>query len=147
MEIKEAVTEQDIRACYPCMKQLRKHLSENDFLNCVKQQQTEHYKLVYLKANNHIQAVMGYRILHNLAWGKFLYIDDLVTVESRRSQGYGSNLLSWAESIARENRCNEIHLDSGLEKTKAHQFYLTNHYTKKSMHFRKCLDDFRFLEV
>ena len=141
MAIKEAVTEQDIRACYPCMKQLRNHLSENDFLNGVKQQQTVGYKLIYLKANNHIQAVMGYRILHNLAWGKFLYIDDLVTVASGRSQGYGSELLNWIESIAKKNDCREIHLDSGLEKVKAHQFYLTNHYTKKSMHFRKCLDD------
>ncbi|GMR05632.1 MAG: hypothetical protein BMS9Abin25_0207 [Gammaproteobacteria bacterium] len=32
---------------------------------------------------------------NNLAWGRFLYVDDLVTSSSAWSQGHGSPLLAW----------------------------------------------------
>ena len=46
--------------------------------------------------------VAGFRILHSLAWGRFCYVDDLVTDEQSRSEGLGAELMDWLLAFARE---------------------------------------------
>lgn len=67
---------------------------------------------------------MGFRFMNVLAWGKILYIDDLVTKEGQRNKGYGKALLDYAVNTAQANNCNQIHLDSGYGRYEAHSLYL-----------------------
>lgn len=57
-------------------------------------------------------AVAGFRVGENLAWGSFLYVDDLVTHSGHRSKGYGAKLLSWLKEQAAILSCEQIHLVS-----------------------------------
>ena len=52
-----------------------------------------------------------------------MYIDDLVADESYRSKGYGDNLIDWLIERAKENQCQEFHLDFGVHRKSAHRFY------------------------
>jgi hypothetical protein len=86
-----AISIQAITECFPVITELRPHLKLADFITQVQRQQQEfNYQLVYLQAGETIQAVAGFRISESLAWGKFLYVDDLVSKSDRRSQGYGT---------------------------------------------------------
>ena len=118
-----AETSQEIIACYPLMRQLRPHLSSNDFLQAVSEQFTDGYQLAYLSNDGRIVALAGFRLGRNLAWGRFLYVDDLVTDESARSQGYGKQLLDWLVAEAKRRECGQLHLDSGVQRKDAHRFY------------------------
>src|SRR5918911_3233674 len=40
-------------------------------------------------------AVAGFRIQENLAWGRHLYVDDLVTRADRRGRGHGGPPMPW----------------------------------------------------
>src|SRR3954452_22156451 len=40
-------------------------------------------------------AVAGFRLQENLAWGRHIYVDDLVTRADRRSHGHGGALMRW----------------------------------------------------
>src|SRR3954469_382525 len=40
-------------------------------------------------------AVAGFRVQENLAWGRHLYVDDLVTRADRRGRGHGAALMRW----------------------------------------------------
>src|SRR5690242_7904355 len=40
-------------------------------------------------------AVAGFRVQENLAWGRHLYVDDLVTRTDRRGRGHGGALMRW----------------------------------------------------
>ena len=60
-------------------------------------------------------AVAGFRVGENLAWGRFLYVDDLVTLSAHRSKGYGSKLLTWLKAFAVREGCMQLHLDSGIQ--------------------------------
>jgi ribosomal protein S18 acetylase RimI-like enzyme len=51
------------------------------------------YQLAFLATDNRVVAVAGFRISQNLAYGKFLYVDDLVVDETARSHGYGKFLI------------------------------------------------------
>jgi GNAT superfamily N-acetyltransferase len=55
--------------------------------------------------------------------GEMLYIDILIVREGYRKMGVGGKLLERAEELARELGCRAIQLDSGFQRTGAHEFY------------------------
>ena len=136
---KNAVSDEEIMKCFEVMSQLRTHLEETDFLDKVRDMENEGYKLAYMEDNSHIVAVCGYRIYSNLFMGKHLYVDDLVTSASRRSEGYGESMINWLREVAVQNDCNFLHLDSGTQREQAHKFYFKHGFTIASFHFSEKL--------
>lgn len=123
--VSDAITEADISLCFPAYKELRPHLSdEKDFVIRVKNQQKSGFTLKFIKEANAAVACAGYRVLETLAWGKIIYIDDLITRESGRGKGYAKLLLQYIEEQAKQFGCNEIHLDTGYKRHDAHRLYL-----------------------
>ncbi len=84
--------------------------------------------------------VAGWRIVHNTAETKKLYVDDLVTTATQRSAGVGRLLLQELEARARDAGCLGIDLDSGVQRERAHRFYFREGFTISSLHFWKPLD-------
>ena len=116
-------SEDEISACFIVLAQLRPHIKSEEFVARVLEQFQRGYQLVAVIENNTIMVVAGYHISENLAWGKFLYIEDLITNQKNRSQGYGKQLLDWLHNEARQQGCNQLHLDSGIQRKDAHRFY------------------------
>ena len=117
-------TDAAIAACYDVMAELRPHVSREEFLPVVRALRDDGLRLACIRAESRVVAVAGYRISTNLFYGKHLYVDDLVTADSVRSKGYGKELLAWLRKLAVENDCDAFHLDSGVQRKRAHQFYL-----------------------
>lgn len=133
--IAHAETRESVQRCHPVMAQLRPHLAADAFVEQALRQMQGAYRLAFAEVAGSVAAVAGYRILENLAWGKFLYVDDLVTDEVTRSHGVGSALLDFLVKTAREAGCAELHLDSGVQRFGAHRFYLAKHMDITSHHF------------
>ncbi len=137
-----AISIQAITDCFPVITELRPHLKLADFITQVQRQQQEfNYQLVYLQAGETIQAVAGFRISESLAWGKFLYVDDLVSKSDHRSQGYGTILFDWLIDHAQTKNCQQLTLDSGVQRFAAHRFYLRQRMNITSHHFTIELND------
>ena len=131
-----ATSDEDILACHQVMHELRPHIDEEEFVSRVHAQaQVNDFQLAYLRDQNLIVAVAGFRIGYNLAWGHYLYVDDLVTRTTHRSQGFGAILLRWLHDFARKAGCDQLHLDSGLQRKSAHQFYERHGMPNTSLHF------------
>jgi GNAT superfamily N-acetyltransferase len=130
-----ARNDREIQSCFDVMVALRPHLKREEFVSRVRRQQQESgYALAYVTAGE-VKAVAGFRISECLAWGKFLYVDDLVTGTSDRSQGYGGILFDWLVAYARAAGCDEFHLDSGVQRFDAHRFYLKKRMAIQAHHF------------
>jgi GNAT superfamily N-acetyltransferase len=130
-----AQTDGEIQSCYPVMAELRPHVSPDEFLRRVKRQtDTAGYRLAFLQAGE-VKAVAGFRISECLAWGKFLYVDDLVAKSADRSQGYGGALFDWLVAYAQAESCEQFHLDSGVQRFAAHRFYLQKRMIIECHHF------------
>ena len=131
--------EEETALAYEAMAELRPHLgSAADFVARVDgQQRPEGYRLVASFADGPWAAVaaMGFRTGHSLAWGRFLYIDDLVTLPTARGQGHASSLLAWAVEEAGSLGCDQIHLDSGHARHDAHRLYLQRGFRITGHHF------------
>ena len=82
-----------IKRCAPVLRELRTFLTEDQIIDRVQQQMTDGYRLAYIEAADIVASVAGYRILRNLTYGKFLYVDDLVTRADHKRAGYAGQLL------------------------------------------------------
>ena len=130
-----AVGDEEIRSCYAVMSELRPHVSAEDFLPRVRRQmETAGYKLAYL-SDGEVKAVAGFRVSECLVWGRFMYVDDLVSKEGERSKGYGGQLFDWLVEYARGEGCDQFHLDSGVQRFAAHRFYLAKRMSIEAHHF------------
>ena len=86
-------------------------------------------------------AVAGFRVDHSLAWGHYLYVDDLCTVSDARRQGHAGALLDWLVEEGRRLGCAQLHLDSGTgpERFDAHRLYHSHGLAIYSHHFARGL--------
>jgi GNAT superfamily N-acetyltransferase len=130
---------------FPAMQALRPHYAEeSEFVERVDEvQRAEGYRLVgaFEDGAPYALAVAGFRVGHNLAWGRFLYVDDLSTLPEARRRGYGRQLLEWLTEEARREGCDQLHLDSGVtaDRYDAHRLYLNSGLAITSHHFARKL--------
>jgi acetyltransferase (GNAT) family protein len=122
-----AETDADIFATHPLICQLHPQIrliSETEYLERVRCQQAEiGFQLAVLKDKGEVVCVAGFRLCSSLGWGRFLYVDDLVTNENRRSEGADKAMLAWLAEQARALLCG-LRLDCALHHQEAHRFYL-----------------------
>jgi len=135
--IYEAQTDKEILDCFELMHELRTGLDKEYFLKQVKEQINEGYHLFYMLEEASVVALCGCRIGKSLAWGKYLYIEDLVTTGIQRSLGYGKKILDHLTEFSISRGCEQVHLDSGVQRFDAHKFYLREGFKIASHHFSK----------
>ena len=135
MNILKATSDTEIGALFQVFKVLRPHLIEAEFVSRIRRQRSQGYRLIYLRDPEAVAAAAGYRILEFLAWGKVLYIDDLITLSEKRGAGFAGALMDWLIAHAREQKCDELHLDSGYQRHDAHRLYLNKGMQLGCHHF------------
>jgi len=130
----------DLERSFPVMKELRPHLSFIEYKEIYQQAHLSNgYQIVAVEDGDQIIAVMGYRFISDFVRGKHLYIDDLVSTESARSKGLGSELLKFAENIAQISHCQVLRLCTGIENEGGVKFYDRNGWTKRAFAYTKKL--------
>lgn len=133
-------TEQELRACYPVMKELRPHLtSEDEFVAQVMRQREQSYRILAVWDNEEVVALAGYRYQENTVYGRFLYVDDLVSAEAHRGRRWGALLLEKLTVFAQEARCARLVLDTGLTNVLAQRFYFREGLLPGALRFGKAL--------
>lgn len=135
MTIRIARTDAEIAACFPVMQKLRPHLVAGAFVALIRRLEAGGYRLAFLEQGGHPVAVAGYRTGENLPWGRYLYVEDLVTDPAHRSMGHGRALLDWLKHQAAEAGCGQLRLDSGVQRKAAHRFYEREGMAMVSLHF------------
>jgi GNAT superfamily N-acetyltransferase len=104
-------------------------------------QRPEGYRLVgfFVKEDLYAVAVAGFRIVHLLAWGHAMYVDDLSTRYEHRKQGYAGQLMDWLIDEAKRLHLDAVHLDSGVgeDRADAHRLYFNKRMRISSFHFSR----------
>src|SRR5262245_56686874 len=118
------------------MRELRDLPDAASFLRRVRSQQQSGYRLAVLREAAEPIAAAGFRLGESLAWGRYLYVDDLVTLPEARSRGYGAALLAWLAEFGRARGAAQLHLDSGKQRVDAHRFYEREELEATGLHFR-----------
>ena len=123
MKIELALTDKDIDACYPIMRELRPGIAREEFLTRVRVQEAAGYQIAVVHDNSDT-------------------VVDLITVIDKRSMGYGSAVLEWLRNYGIEHGCRQLHLDSGIQREQAHHFYEREGLSKAGYHFAMPLSSY-----
>lgn len=84
-------------------------------------------------------AAAGFREVRALAWGHYLYVDDVSTTSAARRSGHGEKLIDWLVEEARRLGCEGLHLDSGVaaDRAPAHRLFMRNGLRISAHHFER----------
>lgn len=135
LSIRLIETENELREVFPIMRELRPHLDAETFIARVRAAAAEKFRIAGLWENGSPIAVAGYRVMTSLHTGPTLYLDDFVTTEMRRGQGYGAKLFAFVCEEGRKAGCGTLSLDSGYQRRDAHRFYLDTGMAMVAHHF------------
>lgn len=136
-KVEIATSDNQVLKCFDAMHELRPHLKKEAFVETIKVMQSEGFQLAYVKEEDKVVAVTGYRMIHHLYCGKLIYVDDLSTMQHYRKKGYAKLLLDFIFSEARKHNCQHVDLDSacGPHRYDAHRLYLRYGFNITSHHF------------
>ncbi|WP_370679690.1 GNAT family N-acetyltransferase [Comamonas sp. GB3 AK4-5] len=130
----------DYQAGFATMQALRPHLGDAvAFAAQARRQASQGYRLLAAWQEDQVLGLAGYRLQENLLYGRFLYLDDLVTADLSRNQGVGAQLMAAMQEMARQQGCAHFVLDTGLGNALAQRFYFRQGMLSKGMHFCQVL--------
>lgn len=145
VQIDELTTEAAWEDAFPLMMQLwedaPREFTEEAFLDFIQAlRQTESYRLFGLFEDDMLVAVAGVSIRMSAWYGRYLWVYDLVTDASHRSNGYGEQLLSFLKQWAADHDCETIALASAVEREDSHRFYESLGMNRSSYVFKQTLE-------
>lgn len=140
LQFKHVDGDQDYQACFNVMRELRSHLTDTATFAAQVRRQAEHgYRLLAARQNEQVKGLAGYRIYENLLYGRFLYVDDLVTTSEARGEGLGGKLIDALRDEAKKQGCANFVLDTALGNSLGQRFYFRQGLLAVGMHFRQPL--------
>lgn len=133
-------SDKDYLSCFDVMRELRPHLTDAAaFTAQVRRQAEQGYCLLAAWQDEQVRGLAGYRILENLLYGRFLYIDDLVIAADARRQALGGKLINTLREEAHKQGCARLVLDTALGNSLGQRFYFRQGLLAHGMHFSQKL--------
>jgi GNAT superfamily N-acetyltransferase len=119
-----AESDNAVASCFPVMALLRPAIaSADELVRRVARQRRSGYRTLAAWRHDTPVALAGYHVEENLIHGRFIYLDDLVTMEGERHGGIGARLLVAVGSHGREQGCQRLAIGTALDNVLAHRFY------------------------
>jgi GNAT superfamily N-acetyltransferase len=137
ISIVKALTDEQILEIRDVMRQLRPQIAVDAYVPTVRRMMdSDGYHVAAVLDHGVVRAVAGYRFMEMLYCGRVMYVDDLNTDDQCRSAGFGKLLMDWLKNEATTHGCEELHLDSGVQREQTHRFYFRERLTISAYHFR-----------
>ncbi|NDC38054.1 MAG: GNAT family N-acetyltransferase [Proteobacteria bacterium] len=121
--IVELTSEPQWREAFAVLATLRTSLEESEFLRRRESLQRDGYRLFGLIHEGKIVAVAGADLYPHVTKGRNCWVHDLATHPEQRSKGYGSRLMRYLESWAKEQGCARLCVHTRFEREDTQKFY------------------------
>lgn len=139
--LRHAETDAEVAACFPVMRQLRRHLTSPEELCARVRRQTQAgYRILAGWRGKEAVGLAGYRPQENLIRGPFCYVDDLVVRDDLRRSGLGARLLAAVGTEAKARGLPHLVLDTGLDNLLGQRFYFRFGMLPAALRFAMRLD-------
>jgi GNAT superfamily N-acetyltransferase len=139
VEVREILAGESAVAAAALLELRPHHGSVEALTDRIDAQRADGYRVVASLEGGEAVAAAGFRVLETLAWGRIVYVDDLVTRATMRGRGHADAVMAWVEAEAVREGCDELHLDSGVgpDREDAHRFYFRHRMRITSYHFAR----------
>ena len=129
----------ELDVAWEVVGQLRTSLDYETFEDLIYEMRDKEYTMIGIFERGELITYAGVFVQTNLYHKRHLFVDELVTDEKFRTQGYGKMMLEYLVDYAKMAACENIVLSSGFAREDAHRFYEKEGFEKKSFVFVKTL--------
>lgn len=136
MQIRE-LTLKELDIAWDVVKELRTGLEYKEFEDLIYEMRDINYTMIGIFEKDQLITYAGVNVTTNLYHKRHLFVYELVTLNSFRSQGYGKLMLEYLRDYAKMAACENLVLSSGFAREDAHRFYEKNGFEKVSYMFVK----------
>lgn len=134
-QLKAVKLDAEIQQCCEIALLLRPCLDKEKWFSTIYRMiKTEKYRIAGIFDQDTLIAFAGFREMSSLRAGNILYIDDLCTLESYRSNGLATILLNHINSLAVADNKDAVVLDTGFSNATAHKLYLNHGFKLLAFH-------------
>jgi len=136
--IKKLNSKGEITPIFPILTQHHKHISEVDFLKYIDEILAEkNYQMIASYIDNKMVGIAGYWVLTRFYSGKYVQVGNMVVDQQHRNLGIGKEMLEFIEADGKRLGCQHFILDSRMDNTRSHDFYLREGFEVMGYHFMK----------
>jgi GNAT superfamily N-acetyltransferase len=125
------------RDVLPVLRELRPDLTPTTFAEVYSEGHRQGLRFLAAYDGDRCVGVAGWRVVVGTAFIRKLYVDDLVTTAAQRGRGVGTALLTELRNRASATGCRLLDLDSGVQRSDAHRFYMREGLAISSFHFTR----------
>ena len=143
MMVREARSDADYHRAYPIIHQLFPHLDMQTYARPVFVARSTGYHMFVPPTGKEVVGVIGIMPNHNIHDGFVTYIEHVVVDKGHRGQGYGAQLITFAESRAMEEGCKLLELDTDIGAEDAERLYQRNGFYRSGSYFSKSIDQYK----
>lgn len=108
MSVRIAKSDAELRKISEVLLHLRSAYDTESLISRIREQMQSGYQVAYVESGDEVLCVAGFVTQQKLAWGKHIYVDDLVTSEHHRSRGAGAKMIAWLKAYARRTAGNSV---------------------------------------
>ena len=134
MDIKELNDIDEIIAVFPVLSHMYPDLTLDEYKTIIPKRLNEGYRMVAVFDGEKCVCAAGFWIGVRFYCGKFMQLDNMVSLPNARSKGAGKLLVDWIKSLAKTEGCNKIILDTYVENFEAHKFFLREGFIIRGYH-------------
>lgn len=140
--IREARSDADYHRAFPIIQQLLPHLDMQTYAQRIFVARATGYRVFVAELGHEMVGMIGLISNHNLHDGFTTYIEHVVVDQKHHGKGYGTKLIKFAESRAREEGCKLIELDTDIGADQAEGLYMKNGYVVVGKYYQKNIDKY-----
>lgn len=129
----------DWDALFPLIRQLNGDMERADYDRTLFTMRGLGYRCAGAFEGEQMVGALGFWVGYRFFCGKYLDLDNFVIDAGRRSQGIGTQLLTWVENEGKRLECDIVVLDTYVGNAASHRLYFREDYAILGYHFVKRL--------
>lgn len=134
MKAKELTSIDDMVAIFPVLSNMYPDLSIEEYKEIIPKRKVEGYRMVGVFDGEKCVCAAGFWVGVRFYCGKFIQLDNMVSMPEARSKGAGKMLVDWIKAVGKTEGCNKIILDTYVENFEAHKFFLREDFLIRGYH-------------
>lgn len=134
MITQELKSKEEMFCAYDVLKHMYDSLSESQYEEIIAKRAEENYRMVGVFDNDKCVCAAGFWIGTRFYSGKFIQLDNLVTLPDYRSKGVGKMIVDYVKKIGKNEDCSRLLVDSYVENFDAHKFFFREGFIIRGYH-------------
>ncbi|MCE3232989.1 MAG: family N-acetyltransferase [Rickettsiaceae bacterium] len=121
-------------AAFPVLAHMYPDMSQEEYRNILPERVNNGYRMLGVFDDEKCVCSAGFWISYRFYCGKFIQLDNMVSLPDYRSKGVGKLVTDFIKNLGITDGCNKVLIDTYVENFNAHRFFLREGFIIRGYH-------------